>query len=450
MRLGYTSTSPTDVACQWNSCFTKSVEPLPIHQIHFYKEEAKDKIRKKGSSLKRPPPASTPHDQQRLLDGLSSLNSKIVGLSLFRQYTDPFISTQKPRNTNMPHPLPGLFKQEYINLAGPNLQEKCDETFKSMQLTQEERGLVEKNTRAQAASSFWHEQRVGRLTASSAHTAIRANINSPPKSLVTSVCSTAVNRPLNVPSINWGREHEAQAFNVYSAFMTKTNIDAVPSGQIYYDKQSLNHGVANTSRSGLLIDSERPYLGASPDGKVSCQCCGEGVVEIKCPFSLRDKPLREALEENKFYINKELHLNQNHPYYTQIQMQMHVARVEYADFFVWTPIDCILTRVDRDDVYIGDMIKKLETFWKRCILPELLTRKLQREGVCAVYTSPVVAADTLGQRTYCVCKTTEDNENMVACDRCDQWFHPRCLKLKRLPQSKTWYCPKCRKEKRKL
>ena len=27
-----------------------------------------------------------------------------------------------------------------------------------------------------------------------------------------------------------------------------------------------------------------PRLGASPDGVVQCECCGNGVLEIKCPY----------------------------------------------------------------------------------------------------------------------------------------------------------------------
>lgn len=33
--------------------------------------------------------------------------------------------------------------------------------------------------------------------------------------------------------------------------------------------------------SGLLINRDFPYLGASPDGIVSCDCCGIGLCEIK-------------------------------------------------------------------------------------------------------------------------------------------------------------------------
>ena len=35
---------------------------------------------------------------------------------------------------------------------------------------------------------------------------------------------------------------------------------------------------------------------------------------------------------------------------------------------------------------------------------------------------------------------------MVGCDKCDQWFPPKCLKLKKLPTSKSLYYPSCKKK----
>jgi hypothetical protein len=35
---------------------------------------------------------------------------------------------------------------------------------------------------------------------------------------------------------------------------------------------------------GLFIDGEHPFIAASPDGLVNCECYGEGVCEIKVCF----------------------------------------------------------------------------------------------------------------------------------------------------------------------
>ncbi len=46
--------------------------------------------------------------------------------------------------------------------------------------------------------------------------------------------------------------------------------------------------------SGIVINSSCPHMSASPDGIVNCDCCGEGVIEIKCPYSCVDKSFEGA------------------------------------------------------------------------------------------------------------------------------------------------------------
>lgn len=49
-----------------------------------------------------------------------------------------------------------------------------------------------------------------------------------------------------------------------------------------------HHDGATVSKAGLFIDVVRSYIGASPDGIVNCNCCGQGVVEVKCPFCVKE------------------------------------------------------------------------------------------------------------------------------------------------------------------
>lgn len=50
-----------------------------------------------------------------------------------------------------------------------------------------------------------------------------------------------------------------------------------------------------------------PFLGATPDGFAHCDCCGDRLIEIKCPYSVRDKsPVSdEALERSRYCLKKE-------------------------------------------------------------------------------------------------------------------------------------------------
>ena len=70
--------------------------------------------------------------------------------------------------------------------------------------------------------------------------------------------------PVNpcIPALRWGREHEDIARQQY---VTSTK------------DQHCNFSVR---MSGLVIKPGLPYLGVSPDGIISCDCCGKGVLEI--------------------------------------------------------------------------------------------------------------------------------------------------------------------------
>ena len=50
----------------------------------------------------------------------------------------------------------------------------------------------------------------------------------------------------------------------------------------------ISHTSFKVESTGLHINPKYPHLRASPDGPTSCTCCGDGILEIKCPYSLRD------------------------------------------------------------------------------------------------------------------------------------------------------------------
>lgn len=201
---------------------------------------------------------------------------------------------------------------------------------------------------------------------------------------------------------------------------------------------------------GLAIDKEYPFLGASPDARFQCDCCDFGVIEIKCPYSLRASSLSQVICDNKqFYVRSENNcyvLKRGHPYYTQVQMEMRVSDAKSCDFVVWTPSEVLILKVKEDILFQKDLCMKLTKNWIEYILPELVTRKLEKSSTTR--TKQQVQVPNYLKKTYCVCKTTVAEGEMVGCDMCDDWFHPSCLKLVKLPTAKVWYCPKCRKSKK--
>ena len=119
------------------------------------------------------------------------------------------------------------------------------------------------------------------------------------------------------PAMAWGCTHEEEAYNYYKSIMVQ------------------HHSDLQLSNSGLIISTEFPFIGASPDVLVSCSCCGKGSVEIKCPFNHRDNYIFEAVEQDKnFYLTKtdnEIKLSKTHRYYYQIQTQLDVSKSNFCD-----------------------------------------------------------------------------------------------------------------------
>ena len=51
----------------------------------------------------------------------------------------------------------------------------------------------------------------------------------------------------------------------------------------------MNHTDYKITPCGLFVDKNKPYIAASPDGMFSYKCHEGYVIEIKCPFKLRDQ-----------------------------------------------------------------------------------------------------------------------------------------------------------------
>lgn len=445
VRLGYTSSACTDIPCIWNQCFTKNVKPSEISKIKFYKQSAKEKIlsSKKKSKPSHEPPSEM--EQMRLLSGLASLHQNAVGLSTYKEYCQPFVGLgPTPKKQQLPQSLRQLYQASNACLSIEDFNNLCDTTVSNLKVSKEQAMYVEEVTRTQSLSTTWHDMRLGRITASVAGEVLHHTKNKPPSSLIKKIC-VPQEKSLQVPAIDWGRKHEEDALYLYSFIhhQGNSNLTTTPKGNIYIAAGAKsNHTNGSVSKCGLLIDDKRPFLGATPDGIVDCSCCGRGVIEIKCPYKYRDSGLQSAITDSSFSLCKDYSLNCQHKYYAQVQLQMHVYDVQYADFMIWTTTDCVISRVNRDGVFICEMLQKLESFWQECILPELLTRRLELKEALL----PELPKQPLGpKQTFCICGTSNDTDSdMVGCDNCNEWFHIACLKLKRLPRSKTWYCKTCR------
>ena len=135
--------------------------------------------------------------------------------------------------------------------------------------------------------------------------------------------------------------------------------------------------------TGLFIQDNFPVFGASPDGIVTCDFCGSGVLEIKCPYCLRSSSLagytgtKSCLEET---VNG-LQLKQTHPYHYQVQSQIFLCDTEYADFVVFTEKEVNIERVTPDEGKWNEISEKAANFHSIAIMPELVGRFYSRKNM---------------------------------------------------------------------
>ena len=61
-------------------------------------------------------------------------------------------------------------------------------------------------------------------------------------------------------------------------------------------------------------------------------------------------------------------------YYYQIQLKLKVCQVSYCDFVVWNNEQLSCQKIVHDSQFTEDALKKVERFFKQCILPELIAK----------------------------------------------------------------------------
>ena len=154
------------------------------------------------------------------------------------------------------------------------------ECFLMLKLTQEEADYLEQCTKLQSQSLVWFAHRKGRVTASNFHSVCHTSTTNPSESLIQRLLQERYT--VKSAAIQWSIQHEPAARKQYLELTSK------------------NHSDFSFKLAGLFVNPSYPYLGASPDGLVSCTCCGEGVIEIKCPYGIRElDPV--SISKNDFF-----------------------------------------------------------------------------------------------------------------------------------------------------
>lgn len=299
-------------------------------------------------------PEMNDNEFMNFLTELKSINPQAGILNVVKPFCE-----SNATDIDYPLDLASLFDQTLLSQPLGYLQKKALDI--NITVSPLQANNIFKNTVRQASSSLWHKHRVGRITASKFKAVCSTALEKPALSLIKAICYPNKVK-LTTKAVKWGCKHEETALKQYSSAKGKDH---------------LNFEVC---KSGLIISNEYPFFGASPDGLITCDCCGEGCLEIKCPYCLKgcskeDVENRSSCLET---VGNRTFLKRDHSYFYQVQAQLGISGRKYCDFVLWTEKSLFVERISFDDYFWQVNAQSAKTFFHLVILPELMGKYFTR------------------------------------------------------------------------
>lgn len=355
--------SEEDVACTsklqtWNRPRKRRLDSKCASEISFRVEDYYQKPCNHSKEFMDPRPNNV---QKTTEKEIKDFIENLKGMEYACGFLSVLVPLDAPDESKVLLPLTPRSAQSKINAQ---IIEKCElppslevitshfEKFVDMiKPSSDQRNLVEKKTRKQGSCKRWQEERHLRLTASNFGRVILRRSNY--EKLAEEILYSKL--PNTIPSLEWGRMHENDAFTAYleNYFHPSGNQDKIRKAGFYIGDPS--------------------FIGASPDGIIEREGSIHKIIEIKCPFSFRNSSVEEACTKNEFYCTMEddlLHLKRTHSYYYQIQGTMGITGAVQCDFIVWTTISMKVETISFDKTLWEDvMLPKLCEFYYNNMLP---------------------------------------------------------------------------------
>nr|XP_022300882.1 uncharacterized protein LOC111109087 [Crassostrea virginica] len=228
---------------------------------------------------------------------------------------------------------------------------------------------IEEQTREQRMSRLWKALHYGRITSSMFGDVLQSGDN--PASLLNQILhgSNLDKYSTLPPAVQWGLDHESSAKADYLGI-----------------KKSLDE-TTQVFETGLTLYPTHSFLGATSDGRVvENEGSSEGLLEIKCPYSIKGQNISHyeipdiiSMNDKNFcleMLTTEPTLKKTHKYYAQVQGEMAIKGLPWVDFVVWTAAasnNIFVERVLFDVQYVSSMMPKLVNFYMEKIYPLLYT-----------------------------------------------------------------------------
>ncbi|XP_046333004.2 uncharacterized protein LOC124115889 [Haliotis rufescens] len=473
---GATDKTCTDKQCEWTIPKQRvSLNPVPAVDLSW----TKDHFYKHGKTTKRPvinKTSFTPlsRKQQDLVKDKVQIRNK---LSAIAGRCAPEARFHKMMKKEAPAPLPVCVPSlpamvDQFCATTPETSNKTPEAFiKQLSSSVAQCNQLTSATENQGGVE-WKMQRKGRITAS--------NFRRVYTRMETLDRDDSADRSALINHV-MGYSESVQTIDM------KHGVSCEPHAKLRYAKVMKKiHKKFKSSDSGIVVLPNKPYISASPDLIIDCECCGKGLCEIKCPATIKSE-IPSVDNVNFIEINDgDLCIKTTDRYYAQIQGQMGILNRMYCDIFIFTFHGHLCVRVPFDKLYWTDMLAKMDKFWLKFVLPALFSKDVKGAlavtvpismtpkskndtvvllNVAARGTSskrkqkrvdgasqakrakravraPLFLCPVCGQQ--CIDEPSSRLEESIQCSCCNMWCHLRCGGVVDVPEDDdSWFCPKC-------
>ena len=282
-----------------------------------------------------------------------------------------------------------------------NLSDKIMAFQEGFSFSENARHSIEELTKTDRIA--WRKERCGRITASNFGRILKCKYSC--ESILLDVM--AYQPEISTEAVLWGKTKEKIAL------------------QKFIEKISPEHVNLSVRSTGLIIHREEPYLAATPDGIVSCDCHEDHVLEIKCPFSSKDKKISE-IECSTSFLDENGILKDTHHYYEQVQGQMAISETFKCYFVTYTEQQVHIQIIEFDECRWENSREILKNFFFSFVLPEIINCDIEK------------AIEVASNECFCSMKKFS---TVLKCRKCEKTFHRQCVKHRRRT---PWTCNDCK------
>ena len=212
-------------------------------------------------------------------------------------------------------------------------------------------------SKTQSKSNFWYLYRRGVVTATLCRRIINQNLKNEANHKINKAILKPWRSTFTNEAMTYGLENEEHGV------------------RIFFKKFKKMHQNAQLHEHGVVLHNTLPYIGASPDAVLSCDCCKKKTyLEVKSPLRLRETGVKNwrILE----YLDDNQNLKKSHPHYNQINLGSGILNCDVAYFVVYAKNEIIANRVDFDSEFFEMQVRQVRHYYEKFFLPNVLGKKL--------------------------------------------------------------------------